>query len=429
MAIRRKTYKGIYTDENEVFVCDTVSDLSLLPTDAPQGSSAFVIENSTTYMIDSSGVWTEVQLGNSGGNVVLENLSVDANGTYTPQSGRAYKKVTVNVGGPPPDPTDGKTHIWILIDNNTPSNRMGFTLAWNQDTSNGVSVSWGDGSQEDSVSGTDLVSLTHQYASGGEYEIVMDVIRGNASLIGVPGTTGTSIYGPKSNANTYVRPRIYRIAVGNEIEAFGSYAAQYCYGLERVTIPSGITDIGNGAFHTCTKLKSISLPNGVTNIGEYAFYYCHSLADIDIPNTVTSFGTYAFCDCYSLEGINIPNGVASINDYVFRGCRNMTSVTIPNTVTSIGAGAFYGCYALTSLTIPAGVRTIGDGAFQYCYGISEYHIGATTPPTLAGTQAFSGIAIDCVIYVPRSEDQVVLNRYKTATNWSTYASRIQEEAE
>lgn len=65
MAFKRKTYKGVYVDTNEVYVCDTESDLSSLPTDAPQGSSAFVIDTSKTYMINSSGVWTEIATGES----------------------------------------------------------------------------------------------------------------------------------------------------------------------------------------------------------------------------------------------------------------------------------------------------------------------------------------------------------------------------
>lgn len=55
MAFKRKAYKGVAEDTNEEFVCDTPSDIANLPTDAPQGSSAFVISNSTTWMITSSG--------------------------------------------------------------------------------------------------------------------------------------------------------------------------------------------------------------------------------------------------------------------------------------------------------------------------------------------------------------------------------------
>ena len=58
--------------------------------------------------------------------------------------------------------------------------------------------------------------------------------------------------------------------------------------------------------------------------------------------------------------------------------------------------------------------------------MKEYHFEPTTPPTL-GTTAFTNIQSDCIIYVPRSSGQAVLNAYKTATNWSDWASYIQEE--
>ena len=60
MAFKRKAYKGIVEDTNEYFVCDNVSDISNLPTDAEQGSMAFVIEDSSFWMIDSSGVWKSI---------------------------------------------------------------------------------------------------------------------------------------------------------------------------------------------------------------------------------------------------------------------------------------------------------------------------------------------------------------------------------
>ena len=81
------------------------------------------------------------------------------------------------------------------------------------------------------------------------------------------------------------------------------------------------------------------------------------------------------------------------------------------------------------LIFPASLSIIGTDMFRYCYDTKEYHFQATTPPTLSNTNAFGSIASDCIIYVPRSENQTVLNDYKAATNWSTYASYIQEEPE
>ena len=62
MAFKRKTYKGVYEDGNQYFVCDELSDIQNLPHDAEMGSMAFVIEDSSVYMINSLGVWKEITL-------------------------------------------------------------------------------------------------------------------------------------------------------------------------------------------------------------------------------------------------------------------------------------------------------------------------------------------------------------------------------
>jgi hypothetical protein len=59
--------------------------------------------------------------------------------------------------------------------------------------------------------------------------------------------------------------------------------------------------------------------------------------------------------------------------------------------------------------------------------MSEYHFKPTAPPALANTNAFANISTDCKIYVPYSADHSILEAYKTETNWSSYASKMQEE--
>ena len=261
--------------------------------------------------------------------------------------------------------------------------------------------------------------------------------------------------------------------ISSSVTSIGSSAFAYCYSLAGVTIPSGVTNIDINAFSTCYSLASITIPNSVTSIGTNAFYYCYSLTSVTIPSSVTSIGSSAFAYCYSLAGVTIPSGVTSIGNNAFYNCPSLTSVTIPSSVTSIGSNAFAYCYSLARVAIPSGVTSIGANAFYYCYslasvtipsgatsienyvfsycyslasvtipsgvtsigtqafiacyGVSEYHLKPTTPPTLSNTNAFSNIVSDCVIYVPYSEDHSILNNYKTASNWSTYASYMQEE--
>jgi hypothetical protein len=103
------------------------------------------------------------------------------------------------------------------------------------------------------------------------------------------------------------------------------------------------------------------------------------------------------------------------------------TVEIGSGVTSIDSYVFNNCYNLTSITIPSGVTSIGSSVFNNCNSLAELHFKPSSPPTVSNSNAFTNIPTDCIIYVPYSADHSILEAYKTATNWSTYASKIQEE--
>ena len=124
-----------------------------------------------------------------------------------------------------------------------------------------------------------------------------------------------------------------------------------------------------------------------------------------------------------IKRIIFGDDVTGVMDYACYYCYGLTSLTILDGVTSIGQYACYGCYGLTSLTIPDSVTSINASAFTNCYSISEYHFKPITPPTLANSNAFSGIPSDCIIYVPQGS----LSAYQQATNWSQFSSYMQEE--
>lgn len=263
-----------------------------------------------------------------------------------------------------------------------------------------VSVDWGDNTTLDTITGTSETTRkaqSHTYASAGNYTISITAVSGTYAFNG--STTYTLL---RKNANT------------NDNKVYAN-----C--IKSVRLGTG-ANIRDGAFSNCYSLTSITIPSSVTSIGSSEFYYCYSLKSITIPSSVTSIGAQAFYNCTSLQSVTIPNSVTSIGDSAFYYCYSLKSIIIPSGVTSIGSNVFSNCCSLASVTIPSGVTSIGDTAFNSCYGVSEYHILPTTVPT-AGTVIFFNIVSDCVIYVP----QGTLNDYKTATNWSTYASKMQEE--
>lgn len=198
------------------------------------------------------------------------------------------------------------------------------------------------------------------------------------------------------------------------------------------TVANGVTiDWGDGsATQTLAGTGSVNTTHTYANIGDYVI----TLDPVDGCTLGFGDGTSSYCvmgnpdnngNVYinMLQAVKIGTGVASISAAAFADCSSLASITIPDGVTSIGSSAFGACYSLASITIPDSVTSINGNAFNSCYGMAEYHLKPTTPPTLSSTNAFTSIPSDCIIYVP----QGCLEAYQNATNWATYASKMQEE--
>ena len=289
---------------------------------------------------------------------------------------------------------DGATRLHIRI---ATVGRMTVPLYIGQTVANGVSIDWGDGSTAKTLSGTGNVNTSHTYAEPGDYVI---------SLMPQDGCTLSFGYGSSS----------YCV-----MGSVGENDLVYCNMLQDVSIGKNVTSIGEYAFSSCYSLANTTIPTSVTFIGKNAFKYCYSLANITIPTSVTSIGNSAFSSCYSLANTTIPTSVTSIGEYAFSSCYSLASITIPTSVTSIGNSALYYCLSLARITIQTSVTSIGNSAFSYCSGMRYYDFSACTAiPTLSNKSAFSGIPSDCQMLIPSA----LYNNWKSATNWSTYASKM-----
>ena len=314
---------------------------------------------------------------------------------------------------------DGKTRLYIHIADKA---RSTVPLYISQTVANGITIDWGDGSATETLDGTGYVNTSHAYGVAGDFTISLTVADGCTLGLGYNSNVYCVMGIMDTNGKVYCN-MLQNVEIGSGVTSIGEYTFRYCYALSSITIPDGITSIEEFAFSNCYSLSSITIPNGVSSIGAYAFAHCYPLSSITIPNGVTSIGSSVFYECSSLSSITIPDGVSSIGSEAFSDCYSLSSITIPDGVTSIGEYAFGYCSSLSSITIPNGVTSIENNAFASCYGVAEYHLKPTTPPTLSNTNAFNNIPSDCIIYVPKG----CLGTYQNATNWTTYASHMQEE--
>ena len=277
------------------------------------------------------------------------------------------------------------------------------------------------------------------------------------------------------------------IVIPEGVTSIGANAFQGCYALQSVVIPEGVTSIGKSAFQDCVNLRDVKILGSVTSIGDIAFSGCYSLQSINIPEGVTSIGKSAFQGCGSLQSIAIPASVTSIGSSAFQNCANaIFSVNVNNfaptaavfmncrrltgtlniiadeiphdafaftgitslfckankTTRTLGGGAFYGCVelarveltdikeigsftfnnctALSLAIIDDTVTKIDSSAFLNCTTLKRLVVKAVTPPTLA-SDTLRGCGNLTAIYVP---DEAV-EAYKAATNWISYAAKIQ----
>lgn len=203
----------------------------------------------------------------------------------------------------------------------------------------------------------------------------------------------------------------------DSVTSIGAWAFQNCSILNTANFPA-VTSIGSHAFNSCSKLTTVNFPV-TTSISDYAFSTCTELTTADFP-VVTSIDIYAFYSCYKLTTVNFPLATSIGND-AFYGCSQLTTVNFP-VVTSIGEYAFQNCTRLTTADFPL-ATSIGKNAFYLCRPLKALILRSETMATLDNTNAFSNTLIASgtgYIYVPA----VLVDSYKTATNWSVYANQI-----
>ena len=160
----------------------------------------------------------------------------------------------------------------------------------------------------------------------------------------------------------------------------------------------------------------------ITTIGDRAFAQCQALTSVNCP-AVENAGRFAFSYCTALTSVNLPmlTNMGGIEGHVFEQCSALTSVNLPM-VTTILPNTFNTCRVLQKVDLSS-VSIIDQFAFYSCFALTSLILRNTNVVNLKQTNAFQNMSMAngaCYIYVP----SVLVDAYKAATNWSTYASQI-----
>lgn len=322
---------------------------------------------------------------------------------------------------------DDKTRIYVRLDEQRKSPCLGIGI-------NGtVDIDWGDGTQHSTLTGTaaDTIVYTniHEYASGGQYVIKL-TITGTAYLKGTNNSNGgcALLRYRKDNSTTvandarnkYYANAIKKVELGANIARIQTSSFYNCYSMQSITIPSTLnySTIGINAFYSCHALVGIVIPNGVVQLNEGCFMYCYGIRYFALPYGYAALGKSTFNNCQAVQQLYIKSGAKDLPHTYLNYAQSLTKVILPSTLQTISNNAFVRCEALVSLTIPSNVTSIGSGAFQNCYSLKELHFLPTSPPTGVSSITFSGVPVDCIIYVPENS----LSAYTSASNYPSSAT-------
>lgn len=163
-----------------------------------------------------------------------------------------------------------------------------------------------------------------------------------------------------------------------------------------------INRLYDNLFQNNLYIQEIEIASGnLTNFHTNVLYGCSNLKKVTINPTSgknVGFGTSCFYNCTGLKGV----------------------FTIPDCVNALGAAVMTGCSNITELHISSNISTI-PRSFLGMTKLTKLYLPRTSLVTLTDAAAFNvNAAGSMTIYVPTS----LVDTYKTATNWSKWASTI-----
>lgn len=170
------------------------------------------------------------------------------------------------------------------------------------------------------------------------------------------------------------------------------------------------------------KIKGLVIEGPVNIIRSYSFLGWVSAKSLSIPISTTWIDIEAFLDWKACTSLNIPKNVNVINTRAFKGWISALTLNIQSESVSSGVieiEAFSNWSSVKNVTIGPGIKLIKSYSLSGWIACETLKMLSSTPPSITA-DSLNGLNANCIIQVPAAS----LSAYKTATNWSVYASKM-----
>lgn len=318
--------------------------------------------------------------------------------------------------------SDGKTRVYLSLD----STKLNVKINLKCSVTNALTFDWGDGSSTETNSSTGDITYEHTYATAGDYVIKIGVSSGTVTL----GTASAykGLIGLNGSYNGWWGA-ITKIECGTGV-IIRDESLRFYHNIEAISMASD-TSASGANFERMDCLKVLILPQAWSQSSTRTINYCGKLRAICFAKqSYTRTGNASLRDNFSIRRLSAPIGYnGGIGHNVLNNSHSLEYMIIQDGVTSIDQYSIYAGWDLKKLTIPATVTSFNS---NYPIGdvgsLLELHMLPTSVPTLGNASNFLyRRRADLKIYVPYSADHSILTAYQTETNWSTFASYMQEE--
>ena len=193
------------------------------------------------------------------------------------------------------------------------------------------------------------------------------------------------------------------------------YAEGYENGYENGKNDSLTEFIGNEDYFVTGK---------VINLEDWKYFQDTKVTAVKFPYT-TTIGSSAFSGCSGLVSANFPLAT-NIKNNAFESCSKLVSVYLP-LVKVFGGSVFKGDKSLGTVDLPV-LDTIWELAFCNCTSLKTVILRLNRVCGLKRADVFDNTPIangTGFVYVPDN----IVEQYKSADNWSNYASQIKPISE